>query len=67
MGGGGGGERPIELIHVLANVPRPCYMLSRLWDLLLIGKSSPFSGGSGLPLLLFEWSFTICPTPINRN
>ena len=29
--------------------------------LLLIGKSSP-CGGSGFPLSLSEWSFTICPT-----
>ena len=46
-------------------------MLSYLWDgaykkesLLLIGKSSP-SGGSGFPLSLSEWSFTICLTPYN--
>ena len=32
--------------------------------LLLIGKSSP-CGGSGFPLSLSEWSFTICPTPYN--
>ena len=32
--------------------------------LLLIGKSSP-CGGSGYPLSLSEWSFTICPTPYN--
>ena len=31
--------------------------------LLLIGKS----GGSGFPLSLSEWSFTICPTPYNRK
>ena len=34
--------------------------------LLLIGRSSP-SGGSGFPLSLSEWSFTICPTPYNRK
>ena len=34
--------------------------------LLLIGKNSPCSGGSGFPLSLYEWSFTICPTPYNR-
>ena len=33
--------------------------------LLLIGKSSPFSGGSGFPFSLSEWSFSICPTPYN--
>ena len=31
--------------------------------LLLIEKSSPCSGGSGFPLSLSEWSFTICLTP----
>ena len=34
--------------------------------LLLIGKSSPWCG-SGFPLSLSEWSFTICPTPYNRK
>ena len=33
--------------------------------LLLIGKSSPCSGGSGFSLLLSELSFTICPMPYN--
>ena len=33
--------------------------------LLLIGKSSPFAG-SGFPLSVCEWSFTICPTTYNR-
>ena len=33
--------------------------------LLLIGKSSP-CGGSGFPLSLSEWSFTICQTPYNH-
>ena len=31
--------------------------------LLLIGKSSPCSDGSGFPLSVSEWSFTICSTP----
>ena len=50
----------------------PWYVLSCLWDdaykkpLLLIGKSSP-CGGSGFPLSLSQWSFTICLTPYNRN
>ena len=35
-------------------------------SLLLIGTSSP-CGGSGFPLSLSEWSFTICPTPYNRK
>ena len=34
--------------------------------LLLIGKSS-LCGGSGFPLSLSEWSFTICLTPYNRK
>ena len=32
----------------------------------LLLKSSP-CGGSGFPLSLSEWSFTICLTPYNRN
>ena len=34
--------------------------------LLLIGKSSP-CGGSGFPLSLSVWYFTICVTPYNRK
>ena len=33
--------------------------------LLLIGKGSQC--GSGFPISLSEWSFTICPTPYNRK
>ena len=44
---------PIELFLV----PEP---------FLLIGKSSP-CGGSGFPLSLSQWSFTICLTPYNRK
>ena len=43
-----------------------CAMLHIKQLLLLIGKSSP-CGCSGFPLLLSEWSFTICPTPYNRK
>ena len=61
---------PIELFLVPASAPRPAY--KRLWyvlsclmhikePLLLIGKSS-LCGGSGFPLSLSEWSFTICLT-----
>ena len=32
----------------------------------LIKKSSP-CGGSGFPLLLSKWSFTVCPTTYNRE
>ena len=35
-------------------------------SLLLIRKSSP-CGGSGFPLSLSEWSFTICLKPYNRK
>ena len=35
--------------------------------LLLIGKSSPCSGGSEFPLSLSKSSITICPTPYNRK
>ena len=37
-----------------------CGMMHIKEPLLLIGKSSP-CGGSGFPLSLSEWSFTICP------
>ena len=39
-----------------------CGMVHIKEPLLLIGKSSP-CGGSGFPLSLSEWPFTICPTP----
>ena len=59
------------LLHDLCNKGRGmcnhvCEMVQMKKTLLLIGKSSP-SGGSGFPLLLFEWSFTIYPTPYNRK
>ena len=41
-----------------------CGMMHIKEPLLLIGKSSP-CGGSGFPLSLSEWSFTICLTPYN--
>ena len=43
-----------------------CWMVHIKEPLLLIGKSSP-CGSNGFPLSLSEWSFTICPTPYNRN
>ena len=47
-----------------------CYPVSGMVQikeaLLLFGKSS-LCGGSGFPLLLSEWFFTICPTPYNRK
>ena len=44
-----------------------CEMVHKKEPLLLIGNCSPFSGGSGFPLSLSEWSFTICLTPYNRK
>ena len=43
-----------------------CGMVHIKEPLLLIGNSSP-CGGSGFPLSLSEWSFTICLTPYNRK
>ena len=47
-----------------------CYPVCGIVDikepLQLIGKSSP-CGGSGFPLSLSEWFFTICPTSYNRK
>ena len=44
-----------------------CYRAFGMVDIkescLLIEKSSP-CGGSGFPLSIFEWIFTICPKPI---
>ena len=67
---------PIELFLVPASAPRRnkgrgmcypiCGMVHIKEPLLLIGKSSP-CGGSGFPLSLSEWSFTIYPTPYNRK
>ena len=43
-----------------------CGMMHIKDPLLLIGKSS-LCGGSGFPLSLSVWSFTICLTPYNRK
>ena len=43
-----------------------CGMMHIKEPLLLIVKSSP-CGGSGFPLSLSKWSFTIWPTPYNRK
>ena len=40
-----------------------CCMVHIKEPLLLIEKSSSCSGGKVFPLSLYEWSFTICPTP----
>ena len=68
---------PIELFLVPASDPQlvykcrgmclpVCGMVHIKEPLLLIGKNSPY-GGSGFPLSLSEWSFTICLTPYNRK
>ena len=59
------------VLHDLCNKGRGmcypvCGMMHIKEPLLLIRKSS-LSGGSGFPLLLSEWSFTICPTPYIRK
>ena len=43
-----------------------CGMMHIKEPLLLIEKSSLY-GGSGFPLSLSEWFFTICLTPYNRK
>ena len=43
-----------------------CWMVHIKEPLLLIGKSCP-CGGSGFPLSLSEWSFTICLMPYTRK
>ena len=43
-----------------------CGMMHVKEPLLIIGKSS-LCGGSGFPLSLSEWSFTICLTSYNRK
>ena len=43
-----------------------CGMMHIKEHLLLIGKSSPCDG-SGFPLALYVWHFTICPTPYDRK
>ena len=56
---------PFELFLVPASYP-VCGVVHIKEPLLLIEKSSP-CGGSGFPLSLSEWSFTICLTPYNRK
>ena len=69
---------PIELFLIPAFAPQdwcikglgmyhPVHgMLHIKEPLLLIGNSGP-CGGSGYPLLLSEWSFTMCPTSYNHK
>ena len=60
------------VLHDWCNKSRGvCYhvfqMVYTKYALLLIGNSSPCSGGSEFPFSLSEWSFIICPTPYNRK
>ena len=69
---------PIELLFVSSQCPTTgvikgsgmCYSVCGMMHIkelfLLFGKKSP-CGGSVFPLLLSEWSFTICVTPYNCN
>ena len=43
-----------------------CGMVHIKEPLMLIGKTS-LCGGSGFPLSLSEWFFTVCLTPYNRE
>ena len=40
-----------------------CAMVHIKEPLLLVAKRSQYSDDSGFPLWLYQWSFTICPTP----
>ena len=62
---------PIDLFLAPVSSPRlvyypVCGMMHIKEPLLLIGNSS-LCGGSGFPLSLSEWPFTICMTPYNRK
>ena len=45
----------------------PTWVIEMIVIVFLIEKSSLCSGGSGLPLSLSEWSFTICLMPYNHK
>ena len=45
----------------------PVCGMGHINELLLLIKMSSPCDGSGFPLSLSEWSFTICPTPYNRK
>ena len=51
---------------VNCNKGRVCGMVHIKEPLLLFEKCSPWCG-SGFPLSLSDWYFTICPTPYNRK
>ena len=48
------------------NICYPVYGMMHIKPMLLI-KNSPCSVDSEFPLWLHEWSFTICPTLVNRK
>ena len=52
---------PIELFLIPANG------MMHIKEPLLLIENSSLCGGSGFPLLLSEWSFTICLMPHNRK
>ena len=56
---------PIELVLVMCQPV--CGMVHIKEPLQLIEKRSPCSSGSGFPVSLSKWSFTICPTQYNRE
>ena len=68
--GTGSSKHVISLVSVQMNECGMCYpvcgMVHIKEPLLLIGMSSP-CGGSGFPLSLSKWSFTICLTPYNHK
>ena len=60
------------VLHDRCNIGRGvlyhvCGMMHIKYPLLLFRYSSPSSGGSGFPLSLSEWSFTICLTRRNHK
>ena len=66
---------PIELFLVPASTPRnkgrgtyyPVCGMMHIKEPLLLTRKSSLCGGSGFPLSLSEWSFTICLTPYNHK
>ena len=51
-------------VYGMMHIKEPLLLIGK--SSLLIGKSNPY-GGSGFPLSLSEWSFTICLTSYNRK
>ena len=45
----------------------PVCVIMRIKEPLLLIRKSSLCGGSGFPLSLSEWSFTICLMPYNRK